>query len=61
MKEVSHCVKGILDAKLADNTRTIDDELYELLKKLKKASSLDDKYKEKADIMLQRVLGFDDY
>jgi hypothetical protein len=34
MKDVSHCVKGILDAKAQDDSRTIDEEIYELLKKI---------------------------
>lgn len=36
MKEVSQCVKGLLDAKLADNTREIPEDVYELLKRIKK-------------------------
>lgn len=61
MKEVSSCVKGVLDAKLVDDSRQIDEELFELLKKLSKTKDLDPKYKEKANIMLDKVLHFDDY
>lgn len=61
MKEVSHCVKGILDAKLLDDMRQIDEELFELLKKLSKSKELDEKYKSKAGIMLDKVLHFDEY
>ena len=38
MKDVSHCVKGILDAKSVDDTRTIDEEIYELLPDIKQAT-----------------------
>lgn len=30
-KEVTRCVNGVLDAKLADDSRTIDEEIYDLL------------------------------
>ncbi len=61
MKDVSRCVKGLLDAKLADESRTIDEEIYDLLKRCSKLKDFDEKYKTKASVMLDRVLHFDDY
>lgn len=61
MKEVSSCIKGLLDAKLADNSREIEEEVFDLLKRLKKSTAFEQKYRDKASVMLSRVLGFDEY
>ena len=61
MKEISTCVKGILDAKTADDTRTIDEEIYELLKKISKNNAFESKYRDKATVLLDKVLHFNEY
>ena len=61
MKDVSHCVKGILDAKAQDDSRTIDEEIYELLKKIQKHKEFESKYRDKAHVLLDKVLHFNEY
>jgi len=61
MKDVSHCVKGMLDAKTVDDRLTIDEEIYELLKKISKNRDFEDKYRNKATVLLDKVLHFNDY
>lgn len=61
MKDVSHCVKGLLDAKTLDDTRVIDEEIYELLKKLSKSKDFEVKYRDKAAVLLDRILNFNEY
>ena len=39
---------GLLDAKVADSSRTIDEEIYDLLKRVAKAKDIEDKYNVKA-------------
>lgn len=41
-------MKDIIDAKTRDPSFIIDEEMYELLKKLTKCKELSDKYREKA-------------
>ena len=48
MMDVSHCVKGILDAKTLDDSKTIDEEIYVLLMKIFKNNEFESKYKDKA-------------
>lgn len=61
MKDVSHCVKGMLDAKTVDDSRTIDEEIYELLKKVSKNKDFESKYRDKATVLLDKVLHFNEY
>ena len=61
LKDVSMCVKGILDAKTIDDSRTIDEEIYELLKKIQKNKEFESKYRDKAAVLLDKVLHFNEY
>ena len=44
-KEVTRCVNGLLDAKLADDSRSIDEEIYDLLQRLAKAKDFIEKHR----------------
>lgn len=61
MKDVSHCVKGMLDAKTLDDSRQIDEDIYELLKKVSKNKDFESKYRDKATVLLDKVLHFNEY
>ena len=61
MKDVSKCVIGMLDAKTIDDSRTIDEEIYELLKKISKNKEFESKYRDKATVLLDKVLHFNEY
>lgn len=61
MKDVSHCVKGMLDAKTLDDSRTLDEEIYEVLKKISKNKDFESKYRDKATVLLDKVLHFNEY
>ena len=54
-------MKGILDAKTLDDSRTIDEEIYELLKKISKNKEFESKYRDKATVLLDKVLHFNEY
>ena len=54
MMDVSHCVKGILDVKTLDDSRTIDEQIYVLLMKIFKNNEFERKYQDKAT--LRRLL-----
>ena len=54
-------MKGILDAKTIDDSRQIDEEIYELLKKISKSKDWDSKYRDKATVLLDKVLHFNEY
>lgn len=48
MKEVNKCVKDLLEAKAIDESLSIDEELYDLLKKISKSKTFENKYRDKA-------------
>lgn len=51
----------MLDAKSVDDRVTIDEEIYELLKKVSKNREFEDKYRNKATVLLDKVLHFNEY
>jgi len=61
MKDVGRCVKDLLEAKSVNDSIAIDEEIYELLKKVSKNKSFENKYRDKATVLLNRVLHFNDY
>lgn len=61
LKEVGKCVNDILDAKSQNPSLEIDEELYDLLKRINKTKSFEHKYRSKATVLLERVLNFNDY
>ena len=45
MKEVSYCIKGMLDGKTIDDSLLLDEEIYEFLKKIYKHKDYESKYR----------------
>ena len=61
MKEVNKCVKDLLEAKAINDSLSIDEELYELLKKISKTKNFENKYRDKATVLLNKVMHFNEY
>lgn len=61
MKEISKCVKDILQAKAVNDTLVIDEELYDLLKKIQKMKNFENKYREKASLLMTKLVHLNDY
>jgi uncharacterized coiled-coil DUF342 family protein len=56
MKEISKCVADLIKAKQNDPAYVIDEDIYDLLKKLIKCKDLISKYKDKAQRKLDEIL-----
>ena len=61
MKEVSKCTKDILEAKAINDGLSIDDELLELLKRITKTKNFENKYRDKAQVLLTKILHFNEF
>ena len=61
LKEISKCVADILEAKSTNHSLEIDEELYELLKRINKTKQFEHKYRTKATVLLDKILHFNDY
>ena len=61
LKEISKCIDDILEAKSTNPSLEIDEELYELLKKINKTKQFEHKYRTKATVLLEKLLTFNDY
>ena len=56
MKEIGKCVADLIKAKQNDPAYVIDEDIYDLLKKLIKCKDLITKYKDKAQRKLDEIL-----
>ena len=61
MKEVTKCVNDLLENKSANPSLEIDEEMYDLLKRINKTKSFDHKYRTKSTVLLDKILHFNDY
>ena len=61
MKDVSRCVKDLLEAKAVNDSITVDEEMFELLKKISKTKQFENKYRDKATVLLDKIIHFNDY
>lgn len=61
LKEVVRCVDQILEAKSVQPSLEIDEEIYDLLKRINKTKQFEHKYKTKATVLLDKILHFNDY
>jgi len=61
LKDVAKCVDDLLEAKGANPSLEIDEELYDLLKRINKTKQIEAKYRSKATVLLDKLLHFNDY
>ena len=61
LKDIAHCVKELLDAKTNNPTLTIDEDIFDLLKRVSKMKSFEHKYRDKAALQLDKLLHFNEY
>ena len=61
LKEVTKCVEDVLAAKSTSPSLEIDEELYDLLKRINKMKQFDHKYRSKSQDLLEKLLTFNDY
>lgn len=61
MKDVNKCVKDLLEAKAINDALSIDEDIYELLKKIQKTKNFENKYRDKATVLLNKILHFNEY
>ena len=61
LKEVSKCVDDVLEALKGNPTMEIEEELYDLLKRMNKMKQFEEKYRTKATVLLEKLLTFNDY
>ena len=61
LKEVAKCVDQLLEAKGNNPSLEIDEEIYDLLKRINKTKQIEHKYRTKATVLLDKILHFNDY
>ena len=61
MKEVTKCVNDILELKGQNPSHEIDEEIYDVLKRINKTKGFENKYKSKATVLLDKILHFNDF
>ena len=61
LKDIAHCVKELLEAKANNPTLTIDEDIFDLLKRISKMKSFEHKYRDKAALQLDKLLHFNEY
>ena len=61
LKEVTKCVNDILEAKSMNPAHVIDEEIYEVLKRINKTKGFENKYKSKSTVLLDKILHFNDF
>ena len=61
LKEVTKCVDDILESKTINPTVEIDEEIYDLLKRMVKTKQFEHKYRTKSTMLLDKMLHFNDY
>lgn len=61
LKEVSKCVKDLLEAKSVNDSLPIDEEIFDLLKRISKTKQFENKYRDKATVLLNKIIHFNDY
>lgn len=61
LKEVSKCVKDLLEAKSVNESLPIDEEIFDLLKRISKTKQFENKYRDKATVLLNKIIHFNDY
>lgn len=61
MKEVSKCVKDLLEAKAVNDSLPIDEDIFDLLKRISKTKQFENKYRDKAQVLLNKIIHFNDY
>ena len=61
MKEVSKCAKDLLEAKAVNDGLHIDEEIFDLLKRIQKTKQFENKYRDKATVLLNKIIHFNDY
>ena len=61
LKEISRCVDDTLSAKSMNPSLEIDEELYDLLKRINKTKQFEHKYRTKSTVLLDKLLHFNDY
>jgi hypothetical protein len=50
-----------MEAKTINDSLSIDDELLDLLKKITKTKNFENKYRDKAQVLLTKLLHFNEY
>ena len=61
LKDIAHCVKELCDAKAQNPTIQIDEDIYDLLKRVTKMKAFEHKYRDKAALQLDKLLHFNEY
>lgn len=58
---MSKCVKDLLEAKSVNDSLPIDEEIFDLLKRISKTKQFENKYRDKATVLLNKIIHFNDY
>jgi hypothetical protein len=62
LKDVTKCVKDLLEKKAVGmSCMNNDEEIFDLLKRITKTKQFENKYKDKASVLLDKMLHFNDY